>query len=45
MNFCSIFKLTRVDVGNVSKKGKNIVGCRGVIQLGGLFPVIPRSSH
>ena len=24
MNFCSIFKLTRVDVGNVSKKGKNM---------------------
>ena len=23
MNFCSIFKLTRVDVGNDSKKGKN----------------------
>ena len=26
MNFCYIFKLTRVDVGNVSKKGKNMKG-------------------
>ena len=25
-NFCSIFKLTRVDLGNVSKKGKNMKG-------------------
>ena len=26
MNFCSVLKLTRVDVGNVSKKGKNMKG-------------------
>ena len=26
MNFCFIFKLTRVDVGNVSKKGKHMKG-------------------
>ena len=25
-NFCSIFKLTRVEVGNISKKGKNMKG-------------------
>ena len=26
MDFCSIFKLTRVDVGDVSKKGENMEG-------------------
>ena len=26
MDFCSIFKLARVDVGNVSKKGNNMKG-------------------
>ena len=26
MDFCSIFKLARVDVGKVSKKGKNMKG-------------------
>ena len=26
MDFCSILKLARVDVGNVSKKGENMEG-------------------
>ena len=34
MNFYSIFKLTRVDVGNVRKKGKNM---KGTIQISTLI--------
>ena len=39
MNFCFIFKLTRVDVGNVSKKSKNMkVLLLEVFLLGGFSP-------